>query len=165
MATSVASRNAKIIIEQAERIHHVVRRFLDMARGGPPSLELADPSDVARAAAASVEHRFAKAHVLLKKDVPPKMPPVRCDRALLEHALVNLLLNACEACRPGGHVDLAARSDSEQVAFVVIDDGAGISAENAARVADPFFTTKTEEAARAWDSPSSPRSRRATAGR
>ena len=31
----------------------------------------------------------------------------------------------------GGHVEIAARSDAEQVAFVVTDDGAGISPENA----------------------------------
>ena len=140
-----AARNGAIITEQAERIQHVVRRFLDMARGGPPSLELTDPSDVARAAASSVEHRLAKARVALVRDIPPRMPSVRCDRALLEQAVVNLLLNACEACQPGGHVDLAARSDSEQVAFVVVDDGEGISAENAARVTEPFFTTKTAD--------------------
>jgi signal transduction histidine kinase len=139
------SRRDAIIIEQAERIQHVVRRFLDMARGGPPSLELADPSDVARAAAASVEHRLAKARVALVRDIPARMPSVRCDRALLEQAVVNLLVNACEACQPGGHVDLAARSDSEQVAFVVIDDGAGISAQDAARVKEPFFTTRTAD--------------------
>jgi signal transduction histidine kinase len=55
-----------------------------------------------------------------------------------------LLLNACEACEPGGHVELAARSDAEQVAFVVTDDGAGISSEAAARAKEPFFTTKPQ---------------------
>jgi signal transduction histidine kinase len=55
---------------------------------------------------------------------------------------VNLLLNACEACRPGDRVDLAARSGAERVAFVVTDDGAGITPENAARAKEPFFTTK-----------------------
>ena len=50
-ATNARSRNAQAILEQAERIQQIVRRFLDMARGGPPSLERTDPSDVARAAA------------------------------------------------------------------------------------------------------------------
>jgi signal transduction histidine kinase len=138
------ARSAQIIIDQVSRIQHVVRRFLDMARGGPPSFELADPSDVARAAVAMVEHRLVKAGVLLKQDVPPTMPSVRCDRALLEHALSNLLLNACDACRAGGQVNIAARADSEQVAFVVIDDGAGISSEDAARVTEPLFTSTAE---------------------
>jgi two-component system, NtrC family, sensor kinase len=67
---------------------------------------------------------------------------VQCDRALLEHAIVNLLLNACEACRPGDRVELATRSAPERVAFVVTDDGAGITPKNAARAKEPFFTTK-----------------------
>lgn len=141
-----AMRSARAIFEQTERIQQIIRRFLDMARGGPPSLQRADPSDIARAAAASVEHRFAKANVSLSADIPTKMPAVQCDRALLEQALVNLLLNACEACEPGGRVDIAARADADQVAFVVTDNGVGISAELAARVTEAFFTTKPEGA-------------------
>jgi two-component system, NtrC family, sensor kinase len=137
-----AVRGAQIILQQADRIQTIIRRFLDMARGGPPSLERADPGEVARAAAASVEHRFAQADVSLTVDIPSATPLVQCDRALLEHAIVNLLLNACEACRPGEHVDLGVRSDAERVSFVVTDDGAGITSENAARAKEPFFTTK-----------------------
>jgi two-component system NtrC family sensor kinase len=137
-----AERNAQAILKQADRIQNIIRRFLDMARGGPPSLERADPADIVRAATAAVEHRFAKAKVDITMDVPAAMPPIQCDRDLLEHAVVNLLLNACEACDPGGHVEVAARSDAQQVAFVVTDDGAGIRPEDAARATEPFFTTK-----------------------
>jgi signal transduction histidine kinase len=140
-----AVRGAQIILEQADRIQTIVRRFLDMARGGPPSLERADPAEVALAAAASVEHRFAHAGVALTTDASAAAPPVQCDRALLEHAIVNLLLNACEACRQGDHVELAVRSDAERVSFVVTDDGVGITRENAARAKEPFFTTKGPE--------------------
>jgi two-component system NtrC family sensor kinase len=139
-----ATRGAQAILAQADRIQHIVRRFLDMARGGPPSLERIEPGQLVREAAASVAHRFSKANVNLQLDVPASMPEVHCDRDLLEHAIINLLLNACEACQPGGHVELAARSDAEQVAFVVTDDGAGISSEAAARAKEPFFTTKPQ---------------------
>lgn len=138
------TRNAQAILAQADRIQHIVRRFLDMARGGPPSLQRADPGQLVREAAGSVEHRFAKAGVKLRVDVPSTMPAVHCDRDLLEHAVINLLLNACEACDAGGRVELAVRSDAEQVAFVVTDDGTGISNEAAARAKEPFFTTKPE---------------------
>jgi two-component system, NtrC family, sensor kinase len=139
-----AVHNAQAILKQTDRIQQIVRRFLDMARGGPPSLERADPSEVARAAAASVQHRFSKAQVGLATDIPSTMPDIQCDRALLEQAIVNLLLNACEACQPGEHVEIAARADAESVAFVVTDDGAGIPSEHAARATKPFFTTKAE---------------------
>lgn len=137
-----AVRGARAILEQADRIQHIVRRFLDMARGGPPALERADPATIARSAAHGVAHRFAKARVSLDADIPASMPLVQCDRDLLEQAIVNLLLNACQACAEGGHVKLSARADAEQVAFVVIDDGAGIREEDARRASEPFFTTK-----------------------
>ena len=137
-----AMRGARLILEQADRIQLIVRRFLDLARGVRPSLGRVDPSDLVRSAASSVEHRFAKAGVSLTTDAAGEMPPIQGDRSLLEHAIVNLLLNACEACEPSGRVDFTARSDAGRVAFVVLDDGAGISPESAARATEPFFTTK-----------------------
>jgi|HubBroStandDraft_1064217.scaffolds.fasta_scaffold01907_6 two-component system, NtrC family, sensor kinase len=133
---------AQSILTQVDRIHDVIRRFLDMARGGAPSLARAKPGDLIRSAANAVEHRFAKAHVSLSTDVPDETREVLCDRALLEQALVNLLLNACDACLSGGHVEISTRSDAEQVAFVVADDGVGIEPDVATRAQDPFFTTK-----------------------
>jgi len=101
-----------------------------------------NPGELVRAAAASVEHRFIKAGVSLTTDARAEAQLVLCDRALLEQALVNLLLNACDACRSGGHVRAAVRSDAERVTFVVTDDGAGIAPDAAARAKEPFFTTK-----------------------
>ena len=137
-----ATRGAETILRQAERIQQIVRRFLDMARGGHPTLERVDPSEVVRAATTAVEHRFAHAQVTLGSAVAEKIPAVSCDRALLEHALVNLLLNACEACRAGGHVVVTANTATKRVVFVVTDDGVGISVEHAKRATEPFFTTK-----------------------
>lgn len=137
-----SARSAEIIVKQADQIQHTVRRFLDLARGGPPAFSGVDPADVVRSAASSVAHRFAKAEVALTADVPAHMPQVLGDRALLEHAIVNLLLNACEACPAGGHVEVLARQDAQRVAFVVTDDGVGISPEHASRATEPFFTTK-----------------------
>jgi signal transduction histidine kinase len=139
-----AVHGAQAILQQADRIQRIVRRFLDMARGGPPSLQEADPSEVARAATSSVEHRFARANVALRTDIPGTMPSIQCDRALLEQALVNLLLNACDACKAGEHVEVAAHADAERVTFVVTDDGVGITDENASRATEPFFTTKPD---------------------
>ena len=140
-----AVRGAQIILQQVDRIQQIIRRFLAMARGAAPSLERTDPAEVGRAAVAAVEHRFAEAGVSLTSAVAGAMPSIQCDRALLEHAIVNLLLNACEACRPGEHVELGVRSDAERIAFIVTDDGAGITLEHAARAKEPFFTTKAPD--------------------
>ncbi len=139
-----SERCARVIVEQADRIKILVRRFLDLARGGPPAFARVDSSIVVRGAIALVAHRFEKAGVRLAADVPSQMPLIQCDQPLLEHALVNLLLNACEACKPGNAVEIAARADGRTAAFVVTDDGSGITPEDAARATEPFFTTKGE---------------------
>jgi signal transduction histidine kinase len=139
-----AAHAARVIMDQSERLKLLVRRFLDLARGGAPTFARVDSSSVVRGAVALVNHRFGRIGVTLTTDIPAQLPLIQCDPALLEHALINLLLNACEACTPGGTVDLTARSDGREVAFVVSDDGAGITEEDAARAAEPFFTTKPE---------------------
>jgi two-component system OmpR family sensor kinase len=42
-------------------------------------------------------------------------------------------------------VDLEVRRKDDGVAFAVLDDGPGISKEDAARAVEPFFTTKAED--------------------
>jgi signal transduction histidine kinase len=137
-----AARAAKDVLEQAERIDRVMRGFLTLARGDAPELERRRPEDVARNAARLVEHRFAQAGVTLDVSVEDALPDIACEPRLFEHALVNLLLNACDACAGGGRVVLSAFAREGRVAFVVVDDGEGIAAEVAARATEPFFTTK-----------------------
>jgi signal transduction histidine kinase len=93
---------------------------------------------------ALVEHRFAKAGVRLVVEVAANLPIIHGDPRLLEHAVVNLLLNACDACANKGTVTVLARAGdgNRGLAIVVVDDGPGISPANAGRVLEPFFSTK-----------------------
>jgi two-component system NtrC family sensor kinase len=135
---------AEVIVAQADRIHVVIRGFLALARGHTPRLEECRPEALASAALALVEHRFAKAGVTLTSTFDPLLDVVACDPRMFEQVLVNLLLNACEACSRGGAVGLRVRAEGERIAFVVEDDGVGIDADVAARATEPFFTTKPE---------------------
>lgn len=137
-----SARAAQAVLEQAERIRRTIRGFLDLVRGETPVLVDTAPSAVLDGAVALVEHRFTAAEVSLTRDVSSDLPALRGDVPMLQQALVNLLLNACDACEPGGRVDARICSDGEHVAFTVLDDGPGITAEAAARATEPFFTTK-----------------------
>ncbi|MBW1843519.1 MAG: hypothetical protein JRJ05_04190 [Deltaproteobacteria bacterium] len=79
------------------------------------------------------------------------------DRAQLENAILNLVINARDAMPDGGEIEIKATNitldemyASEHpdaragafVAFSVQDSGVGIPAEDLPRVFDPFFTTK-----------------------
>ncbi len=143
-----ASHAVKVIGEQAERIHVIIRSFLRIARGGSPSLEHVDPRAVVEATMELVLHRFTDAGVHLTASLGETCPPIACDPRLFEQALVNLLLNACDACTAGGSVVVSARPGEtpSSVCFAVEDDGIGIAEDVRARAAEPFFTTKNEDA-------------------
>jgi two-component system NtrC family sensor kinase len=140
-----ARRGVEAILEQGERISRVIRGFLSLARGASPSFDHVDPATVVAKSTELVEHRFAQAGVVLEAKLEKPLPPIACEPRLLEQALVNLLLNACDACERGvGRVEVRVRGDADRVAFVVTDNGSGIPAESAARVVEPFFTTKAD---------------------
>jgi signal transduction histidine kinase len=145
LANDERGRNAALaILEQTQRINEVIRGFLGLARGGSPSLARMAPESCVNAARDLVLHRFEKADVTLTVDVDPDLPWIACERRLFEQVLVNLLLNACEACAAGDHVALSVASSNDRVVFQVLDDGAGITKEAAARVTEPYFKTKPE---------------------
>jgi signal transduction histidine kinase len=139
-------RGVTAILEQVKRIDEVVRGLLGLARGDAPASDGVVPAAVVDAAVGLVAHRFAKAGVPLSREVAPQLPLVSGDARLIEHALCNLLLNACDACRGGGAVTVraTARQDppNRQVVFTVADTGSGISQADLERVVEPLFTTK-----------------------
>jgi two-component system, NtrC family, sensor kinase len=136
------AKNAQAILDQAAHVDQVVRGLLGLARGAPIALQEIEPGALVREAQELVEHRFARAGVRLEPAVATRLPSVRCEPLLLKHALVNLLLNACDASPAGGTVRIAVEAREREVAFVVTDDGDGITPADAARAIQPFFTTK-----------------------
>jgi len=139
-----SKRAVEVIVQQAERISDIIRGFLALARGDSPRMARVDPAALGKVALELVQHRFGKAGVHLTSISDPDLPKVGCEPRLMEQVLVNLLLNACDACEPGGNVDLRVVAEEQCVAFVVTDDGSGISPDAAARIMEPFFTTKAE---------------------
>jgi len=130
------------ILGQVDKVSTTIRQLLDFARTRPVSVEAVSAATAIGAAASLLEHRFRQAKVSVATDAAPSLPPLAADRGQLEQVLVNLLVNACDACAAGGHVTARARAADDGVVLEVVDDGSGIAAEHLPSVLDPFFTTK-----------------------
>ena len=131
------------ILGQVDKVSTTIRQLLDFARARPVTVESVSPATAVGAAASLLEHRFRQAKVVVTTDAPPSLPPLAADPGQLEQVLVNLLMNACDACGAGGHVTARARPGGDDgVVLEVIDDGSGIAPEHLPSVLDPFFTTK-----------------------
>jgi PAS domain S-box-containing protein len=80
--------------------------------------------------------------------------PAFADRAQLELALVNLIINARDAMPAGGNVTVSVENRTvgadnwaelppgDYVLLSVADNGVGISADDLEKVMEPFYTTK-----------------------
>jgi PAS domain S-box-containing protein len=72
------------------------------------------------------------------------LPPVSCHAAKINQVMMNLIVNAIDACQSNGRVVIRSKAcpDEDGVCVLVIDDGCGIDASIQDRIFDPFFTTK-----------------------
>jgi signal transduction histidine kinase len=68
---------------------------------------------------------------------------------LLEQLLTNLVMNAVQHAfdngKRAGTIQIAASLQADLVHLVFMDDGAGMSADQVARVFEPFYTTRRGE--------------------
>ena len=136
------SAGVRVILAQIDRIKQVIGGLLGLARGDAPSAERIEPARVIAEAVGLTEHRFGASGVRLRSDLDANLPAVLGDPRLLEHAVVNLLLNACDASRPDDEVTVRARRLEGGVEIAVEDVGSGISPADVGRALEPFFTTK-----------------------
>ena len=84
----------------------------------------------------------AKRGVTLEVVAPARLPAIRANPDQVQQVLVNLVLNALDACDRKERVELSAARRGESIVMEVRDDGHGIPRAAQAQVFDPFFTTK-----------------------
>ena len=80
--------------------------------------------------------------VMLRTTVPGEAAYVIADRGQLEQVLMNLAVNARDAMRGGGRLDLVIQTSAEEVTLEMRDSGCGVPAEHLLHIFEPFFTTK-----------------------
>src|SRR5580658_4830147 len=88
-----------------------------------------------------VAGRAKKQGVELETDLG-SLPSVTCYLARINQVLLNLVVNAIDACGQGGKVIIRTRPSDDGVILQVIDNGSGIDPETMTKIFDPFFTTK-----------------------
>jgi len=70
------------------------------------------------------------------------IPAVNVDRDLMKQALLNLVLNGCQAMPSGGQLTVKPQTDGRSVTLEVSDQGTGIPPEARSKIFSLFYTTK-----------------------
>lgn len=141
-----ARRLAHEALHGAKRIKRVMRQISHFAPAQEQGRQLASVSSAVEVASklAMLEIRD---RAMLTIDLPD-LPPVKIDEVELSQVLVNLLVNAAHAIKPGDRennsITVAAyhHASLATVEIVVEDTGTGIEPSSLEKIFDPFFTTK-----------------------
>jgi two-component system, NtrC family, sensor kinase len=131
----------KLVERETQRCTAIVRNLLDFARERPLKLGAVDVNAAMGEALFLIANQSRMQNVVLEQELQP-VPAIEADFGQIRQALVNILINACDAMPNGGTMQVKSQRIGDEVEIVVRDTGVGISPEHLKKVLDPFFTTK-----------------------
>jgi two-component system, OmpR family, sensor histidine kinase KdpD len=142
LPAEVRRQTARAIDAEAERLNRLVGDLLDMSRieGGTlvadveeiPLDELIRPA-VERASAAAGNRA-------IELDLPPDVPNVRADAALLDRVVANLLENAVKYARPDDAIRVRGFASTDATVSLTVEDGGpGVPDEALPLLFDRFY--------------------------
>ncbi len=156
-AESDVAKSFGHISTAAERAASLTRQLLAFSRKQvmqPRLLRLNDRL----AALEPILRPLLGAHIALRFDLAPELPPLHADPTNLDQIILNLTLNARDALPYDGSIviqstlrqvpreRLPATADSSQpgayLCITIADTGVGMDEETARHIFEPFFTTK-----------------------
>jgi two-component system, NtrC family, sensor kinase len=128
-------------VEGLERIRQIVRDLSDFARPEETPGDAVDVNHGVELTVRLVRPKAAKKGVELALE-RASLPAVACHAVKINQVVLNLLVNAIDACEAGGRVEVRTRPLQDGVAIEVSDTGCGVDPGIRSRIFDPFFTTK-----------------------
>jgi two-component system sensor histidine kinase KdpD len=130
-----------VIRGETERLNNDIQNLLDASRissaGVKAHMAWAEPSDIVNAALERQRRRLAGHNTELAP--ASELPLVRVDAVLVEQALSQIIDNAAKYSRPGTTIKIAAEAHDGCVRIAIADQGAGLSAEEQARLFERFY--------------------------
>ena len=139
------------IEDEAGRMARFVGNLLDMTRLEAGAIELrrtpTDLTDIIGTALHRSEGLLADFKVSL--DIEPDLPMLQLDEMLIEQVLFNLLDNAAKYAPPSSTITLKARKTGSVVRLQIMDEGAGIPADQLSLIFEKFHRVKSRDRQRA----------------
>jgi C4-dicarboxylate-specific signal transduction histidine kinase len=143
-----ARSTVQSIIKDGNRAGEVIQRVRGLVNKTVDQKVPLDINEVASEVITLLHHELASRRMSLRMELAPALGSVLGDRIQLQQVILNLIINGMEAMQPvaEGQRELVIRTnenEARQIAVTVSDCGVGLAAENADRLFDAFFTTKS----------------------
>ena len=135
-------RALEAIVQACARGRDLVQSLLCFARRDLEELRPVDVNHLLEELVGLLSHTTLQ-RIQLGTDLDPGLLSVEGDAGALNHAFLNVCVNAVDAMPEGGSLVLRTRNGPERTVVVEFQDtGEGMTEDVLQRVTEPFFTTK-----------------------
>ena len=143
-----ARETAQRTIRDGHRASDVITRLRALFSKKDATTESVNLNEATREVIALSWSELQRSRVILRAELGDDLPPVTGDRVQLQQVILNLLLNASEAMsgvddRPRQLVIRTDRDEGGRVRLTVQDAGGGFEPQDADKLFEPFYTTKS----------------------
>ncbi|WP_462269762.1 ATP-binding protein [Desulfobacter sp.] len=141
--------NISVISTEIGQINKIMENFLEFSRPPKLTMKKQSPSLVVDNTLRLLEQRLKSYGVTIHIVRSEPLDDVLLDAGQFKEALVNIVINACEAMKKGGNITITETMDSinknrDTAVIRIQDSGPGIPASIQDEVFNPFFTTKDD---------------------
>jgi signal transduction histidine kinase len=141
--SQAADEHVAVIANTLRRLDEMLQGLLRFTRPEELNLQPAALASMIEAIMPIVSAEARKTGVDVLVDCPPDLPLLRADPSMLQQALQNLALNACQAMPDGGRLRIAGRAVRDRFVEVVVEDtGGGIAPEHLDKIFNLYFSTR-----------------------
>ena len=137
-----ARHKLTIMADEVRHLEEMMAEMRDFVRRPPAQKRQGQIAAVIQEALELFQDFFKDHNIRVKLVEETPLPPVTFDPRQLHEVLVNLFKNGLEAMPQGGELTIASRVRDAHVEISVSDTGEGMPPEVAAKIFEPYFTTK-----------------------
>ncbi|MCL4456098.1 MAG: ATP-binding protein [Nitrospirae bacterium] len=138
---ALTKEDMKVVLSATEQMDDLLTRFLRFARSDEFNLSDVYINSLIKQVLNLTRFQIKNQSINVNMELT-KLLPVTADGAMLQQALLNLVLNAVEAMPEGGTLTISSKAQDGYAFISVGDTGTGIPEDIRDRIFDPFFTTK-----------------------
>jgi signal transduction histidine kinase len=143
-----ARETARRTIRDGNRASDVIKRLRALFSKKDATTESVNLNEATREVVTLLRSEFQRSRVILRAELDEDLPLVTGDRVQLQQVILNLLLNASDAMsgvddRPRQLMIRTERDQDDRVRLTVQDVGVGFEPQNAERLFEAFYTTKS----------------------
>jgi signal transduction histidine kinase len=129
------------IISEVDNLRRIAQEFLELSRVSSLAKESFDLRE-AVGEVVSPYRQVISERIRIREVFEGREFPLEADKSKIKIAFRNIFINAIEAIRGRGEIEIRLRAEKDSLVLIVRDSGTGMAKDMVEKIFDPYFSTK-----------------------